>query len=218
MMQNVRFLQWKHAQETTNALLKSRASAYERYTNYLRLLGQTAPDADNAPENLTLDRSELTEANFDDPTRKLVGGVRPADAAADARQSADGAGHLACPTVRAHPETDQLYLITNEDAELNTHLPTARDTRFASGVSNTVAAALQPIPSAEAHLALLGDGHPFQHRFRRRTGPRSQNSPEKFCKSRLRTKPIRRASPPRPRPISGAPTNGCIRSIWPRAS
>jgi hypothetical protein len=30
LVQNVRFLQWKHAQESTNALLKSRASAYER--------------------------------------------------------------------------------------------------------------------------------------------------------------------------------------------
>jgi hypothetical protein len=39
LTQNVRFLQWKHAQETTDALLKTRASAYERYKNYLRLLG-----------------------------------------------------------------------------------------------------------------------------------------------------------------------------------
>ena len=36
LVQNVRFLQWQHAQEATNALLKSRASAYERYQNYLR--------------------------------------------------------------------------------------------------------------------------------------------------------------------------------------
>ena len=45
MIQNVRFLQWQHAQETTNALLKTRASALERYTYYLRLLGLTPDQA-----------------------------------------------------------------------------------------------------------------------------------------------------------------------------
>ena len=38
MVQNVRYLQWQHAQETTNGLLKTRAVTLERYTYYLRLL------------------------------------------------------------------------------------------------------------------------------------------------------------------------------------
>jgi Tc toxin complex TcA C-terminal TcB-binding domain len=156
LVQDVRFLQWKHAQEATNALLKSRASALERYKNYLRLLGQT-PDGTNAPDNLTLDRSTITEATFDDlyanlvsaydlpvPTQtlgqlQLAQGVSPANGS-----GASGNG--------------QLYLNKNEDAELNTHLPTARDTRLASGVANTIAGALQPIPSAEAHIAFWGIG------------------------------------------------------------
>ena len=156
LVQNVRFLQWKHAQESTNALLKSRASAYERYANYLRLLGQT-PDADNAPENLTLDRSELTEATFDDLYANLV-------AAYDLPTPLQTLGNLQMAQGSSPSNSSgasgngQLYLIANEDAELNTHLPTARDTRFSSGVSNTVAAALQPIPSAEAHLAFWGMG------------------------------------------------------------
>ena len=54
--------------------------------------------------------------------------------------------------------TGLLYLNKNEDVELNTHLPTARDTRVGSGVANTVAGALQPIPSAEAHIAFWGIG------------------------------------------------------------
>jgi hypothetical protein len=156
LVQNVRFLQWKHAQEATNALLKSRASPYERYKNYLRLLGQT-PDGTNAPENLTLNRSEITEASFDDlyanlisaydlpvPTQTL-GNLQMAQGSSPSNSSgASGNG--------------QLYLNTNEDAELNTHLPTARDTRLASGVANTVAGGLQPIPSAEAHIAFWGIG------------------------------------------------------------
>jgi hypothetical protein len=156
LVQNVRFLQWKHAQEATNSLLKTRASTLERYKNYLRLLGQT-PDGTNAPDNLPLNRSEITEATFDDlyatlvsaydlpvPTQTL-GALQLAQGSSPANSSgASGTG--------------QLYLNKNEDVELNTHLPTARDTRFASGVANTIAGALQPIPSAEAHIAFWGIG------------------------------------------------------------
>ena len=46
MTQEVRFLQWKQAQETTKSLLQTRASALERYTYYQRLLGLT-PDRTN---------------------------------------------------------------------------------------------------------------------------------------------------------------------------
>ena len=38
LTQNVRYLQWQHAQETTNGLLRTRAATLERYTYYLRLL------------------------------------------------------------------------------------------------------------------------------------------------------------------------------------
>jgi hypothetical protein len=156
LVQNVRFLQWRHAQESTNALLKSRASIYERYKNALRLLGLT-PDATNAPENLTLDRAELTEATFDDLYAKLVAAYdlnAPMQNLA-ALQMAQGSSPSASSGASG---TGQLFLINNEDAELNTHLPTARDTRLSSGVANTVATALQPIPSAEAHLAFWGMG------------------------------------------------------------
>ena len=94
MVQNVRFLQWKHAQEATNALLKTRASALERYTYYLRLLGQT-PDGTNAPDNLSLDRRELTEANFDDTYATLVGEYDLPVPTQTLRPAATGAGLLA---------------------------------------------------------------------------------------------------------------------------
>ena len=156
LVQNVRFLQWKHAEESTNALLKSRASALERYKNYLRLLGGS-PDATNAPDNLTLNRSEITEATFNDLYAKLVGAydlpvpmqklgrLQMAQGSSPSNSSgASGKG--------------QLYLNANEDAELNSHLPTARDTRFGSGVANTTAGTLQPIPSLNANLAFWGIG------------------------------------------------------------
>ena len=156
LVQNVRFLQWKHAQEATNALLKTRASAYERYGNYLRLLG-LAPDGTSAPENLALDRSEINEANFDDLYAKLVG-------AYDLTVPMQSPGQLQMAQGSSPSNSSgasgggQLYLISNEDSELNTHLPTARDLRLGSGVANLVAGSLTPIPSAEAHIAFWGIG------------------------------------------------------------
>ncbi|HEV2451111.1 MAG TPA: hypothetical protein VGS62_04205 [Streptosporangiaceae bacterium] len=156
MTQNVRYLQWQHAQETTNGLLKTREVTLERYTYYLRLLGMS-PDRATTPPGFTLDRSELTEANFAGIYSTLVGEYdlaiatlgysmpQPAQGSSPSTQSgATGPG--------------QLYLNKNEDAELNTHLPTARDTRIGANVSNTVAGILTPIPSAEAHLAFWGMG------------------------------------------------------------
>src|SRR5262249_40449285 len=72
MVRNVRFLQWRHAQETTNRLLKSRASSLQRSPYYLRLLG-LARDGPTSPATFPLDRRELTEDNFDDAYSALVG-------------------------------------------------------------------------------------------------------------------------------------------------
>ena len=156
LVQNVRFLQWKHAQEATNALLKSRAGVFERYQNYLRLLG-LAPDATSAPPTLSLDRSEITEATFDDLYAKLLGEF---DLTVPTQKQ--GPLQLAQGSSPANSSgasgNGQLYLITNEDQELNTHLPTARDLRLSSSVSNTIASSLMPIPSVEAHLAFWGIG------------------------------------------------------------
>jgi len=157
MVQAVRFLQWKHAEETTNGLLKTRASALERYTYYLRLLGQT-PDPALAPADFSFDRnSELTEAGFSDAYDALVGKYDlavPVQAYSPLKL-AQGSSPSAASGASG---PGQLYLNTNEDAELNTHLPTARDTRIAANISNTVAAILDLIPSVEADLHFWGIG------------------------------------------------------------
>ena len=51
MAQEVRFLQWKSAQETTKSLLTSRETALERLRYYQRLLG--LPADQNAPDSIT---------------------------------------------------------------------------------------------------------------------------------------------------------------------
>jgi hypothetical protein len=123
LTQDTRFLEWQHAQELTTGLLKVRDSALERYTYSLRLSGQT-PDATTVPAVLTIERPELTEENFSDAYDALVAAydlavpvqafppLRLAGASSPSNQSgAGGAGPL--------------YLNQNEDAELNTHLPTS---------------------------------------------------------------------------------------------
>ena len=111
----------------------------------------------NAPDNLTLNRSKITEDDLRRSLREPGQCLRPPRSDPDARQAATGAGLLALEQLR-RLGNGQLYLNKNEDVELNTHLPTARDTRFASGVANTIAGSLQPIPSAEAHIAFWGMG------------------------------------------------------------
>lgn len=156
MVQNVRYLQWQHAQETTNGLLKTRAVTLERYTYYLRLLN-LIPDTATVPDTFPPDRRELTEANFADTYGALVAeydlGISQVNY--NQLQLAQGAS----PSTQAGATGQgQMYLNKNEDVELNTHLPTARDTRIAANISNAVASVVNPIPSAEAHLAFWGIG------------------------------------------------------------
>lgn len=156
MAENVRYLQWQHAQETTNGLLKTRAITLERHTYYLRLLG-LAPDPATAPATFTLDRSELTEANFDDVYSQLVSeyDLPVATLAYNPLQLAQGSSPS---TQSGATGQGQLYLNKNEDTELNTNLPQARDTRLASNVADTVAAIVAMLPEAYVDVQFWGMG------------------------------------------------------------
>src|SRR6185436_13856796 len=66
------FLQWKESEAATETLLKSRASALDRYHYYQRLLS-LIPDSNAAPDTFPLERGELTEENFDEVYAALVG-------------------------------------------------------------------------------------------------------------------------------------------------
>src|SRR2546426_4389705 len=158
MAQEVRCLQLKSAQEATKSLLTSRATALERLHYYKRLLG--LPVDPNAPDPIDpdkLNRPELTEENFDEAYRALVDqysktlttqtlpALKISGDTSPAQQSgASGQGRL--------------YLNANEDAELNTHLPTARDTGLASSVVDAIASTVVFVPDAKAHLHFWGIG------------------------------------------------------------
>jgi hypothetical protein len=155
MTQNVRYLQWQQAQQATKSLLATRAVTVERYGFYLRVLGLTPPAT--VPDTFQIDQSELTEENFASvyatlvseydltitaqpyPTLQLAQGSSPS-----AQSGASGTG--------------QLYLNTNEDAELNNYMPTSRDTQLASTVSETLAGVLTFIPEFNLDVSFWGVG------------------------------------------------------------
>ena len=156
LTQNVRFLQWKHAQESTNSLLASRESAVERYTYHLRLMGRT-PDPTAVPPTLTPDRTELTEANWDDTYQTLVG-----EYADDVSTLNYGpmllAEGLAPSALSGASGVGQLYLNMMEAVEIAALLPGASALQLAASVINTTAAALNNIPSINVDTQFWGLG------------------------------------------------------------
>jgi Tc toxin complex TcA C-terminal TcB-binding domain len=156
MVQNVRYLQWQHAKELTNALLKTRGSALERYTYYLRLLGVT-PDANAVPRDFDPDRRELNEDNFDAAYSTLVGEYdRPVPLQDYTRSQIVGASSPS--NQSGSTGSGQLYLNTNEDLELNMLLPRARGQHLDSGDLESEGAALAIIPDFFANADFLGLG------------------------------------------------------------
>jgi hypothetical protein len=156
MTQDIRFLQWKSAQEATTSVVRSRATALERLHYYQRLLGLSGDK--NAPDSLPIiDRRELTEETFDEaygtlvdqydkligllpyPNLRLAGGTSP-------RQQSGASGSGA------------LYLNTNEDAELNRHSSDASEARKKAAGAEGLASSLAMIPNASALTAPFGGG------------------------------------------------------------
>jgi len=144
LSQEVRFLQWMQAKESTESLLKSRASALERYGYYQRLLGLN-PDKNAAPEKLPLDRRELTEENFDDAYGALVGQY-------------DKSIPVAPYPPRDTKEEGNLRLLAGEYDDLNGHAERALAARISAGAAETVASGLAAVPTLYIKAAYWGIG------------------------------------------------------------
>ena len=155
MAQDVRFLQWHSAQESTKSLLTSRASALERLRYYERLLG--LPTDPNAPDTLALDHRELTEENFDEMYVALVG-LYDKPVARMAFPKLALAGDSSPAQQSGAVGSGRLYLNLHEGAELNQHLPDARDSRLKANVSNNIGSVLTFIPDLNIDLAFWGVG------------------------------------------------------------
>ncbi len=153
---DVRFLQWKQAQEATEVLLKNRTSTLERYESQLRLLGLSR-DTTAVPDSVALDRRPLTEETFDEAYGALVGAydslpaapklpaLRLSEASSPANQSgAAGSGAL--------------FLNANEDLDLNVFGPQARTERVAAQAVETAFGVLSLIPDMGIDLHYWGLG------------------------------------------------------------
>ena len=144
--QDVRFLQWAAAQESTKSLLTSRKSALEKLQYYQRLIG--APADPNAPDVLPLsfEGLSLNEANFAEAYDKLVGQY-------DKMVATQPFANLELTTEgRA-----RMHLTATEDDEFF-HLNAARDTGLLSTACNVLAAGFSPIPDMGAHFHFWGLG------------------------------------------------------------
>jgi Tc toxin complex TcA C-terminal TcB-binding domain len=158
MQQDVRFLQWKQAQEATKSLLTSRATALERLHYYQRLLG--LPADPNAPDVVAIDRRELTEENFDTAYSGLVGQYEKnltlqklAKLQIAADSTSDGLAG-----VFGGSEPGGLYLNSKENAELNSHLPRARDTALLGSAIKSIAAGFTIVPDPKVNIHFWGIG------------------------------------------------------------
>lgn len=155
MSQEVRFLQWKSAEESSTSLLTTRDTLVEKLRFHQRALGLPA-DA-NAPDSITLARKELTEENFAEAYQTLVAQYdKPltlqtlprlalAGTSSPSQQSgASGAGRL--------------YLTSNEDADLNVHGPSARSSRKDAMTSDSISGILALIPDMGLDIHFWGLG------------------------------------------------------------
>jgi hypothetical protein len=156
MAQDVRFLQWKGAQESTESLLRGRANALERFNFYRRLLG-LAPDDEAAPEAPTLDRPELTEENFDEAYAALIGKYGN-QVAMQAYPKLALAGDPSPPSQAGASGAGTFFLNANEDAELNEHLPEAKRNQLIAFAARLAAPAFSLLPDTHADLHYWGIG------------------------------------------------------------
>ncbi|HEY3437352.1 MAG TPA: hypothetical protein VGK35_06665 [Actinotalea sp.] len=162
LTRDVRFLQWKEAEEGTAALLKSRGIVFERYRHYKRILGTSDSDID-ALKAIDLLRDELTEETFDAGYAALVGAYTGELARESYRRETSVGGLMEFAgqqvvNLVGGKLGETLPLNKNENAELNIFLPTSDAFGTAAAVLNIAAPILGLIPQFAVHGTPLGVG------------------------------------------------------------
>lgn len=159
---DVRFLQWKEAEAATESLIRSRATVFERYRHYKRILG--APDSDiDALRTVELARTALDERGFDAVHADWVGRYAQPLAREDYRKETSVGGIMefageAVVSVFGGKLGETLPLNKNENAELNIFLPTSDLFSTIGTVLSVASAALGLIPQFGGHATPLGVG------------------------------------------------------------
>jgi hypothetical protein len=166
LARDVRFLQWKEAEASTEALLKSRSTVWERYRHYKRILGVSDSDIDTV-RTVELARSGLTAENFDSVYAELVGRyAKPLSREAYRKETSVGGlmEFAGTAVMSALGDTlgselgKTLPLNKNENAELNIFLPVSDKFAAMAMVLKIAAPILGLIPQFAVHGTPLGVG------------------------------------------------------------
>ena len=152
----IRLLQWKQAEESTEALLRTHRSTLDRYAYNLRQLGQTT---DLAIPRLSRDgiSGELTEEKFAELHDAWVGVFDRSLPMIDLGKSRLASG-LVPSVISGAQGRGNLFLTDAENLELNVLLPFSNTLKASSFVMNTLASVLGFIPDFEIKIAPFGAG------------------------------------------------------------
>jgi hypothetical protein len=159
---DIRFLQWKEAEAATESLIRSRATVFERYRHYKRILGVSDSEIDRL-KTVDLARTALDEDGFDGVYAEWVSRyAQPLPREAYRKETSVGgimefAGE-AVVSVFGGKLGETLPLNKNENAELNVFLPTSDLFSTAGTILSIASAALGLVPQFDGHATPLGVG------------------------------------------------------------
>lgn len=159
---DVRFLHWKEAEAATASLIQSRATVFERYCHYKRILGAGGSEVDKL-KTVELARIALDERGFDAVHADWVARyAHPLPREAYRKETSVGgimefAGEVVAGAFGGKLG-ETLPLNKNENAELNIFLPTSDTFSTLGTILMVASAALGLIPQFDAHGTPLGVG------------------------------------------------------------
>jgi hypothetical protein len=155
LAQDARYLQWQEARASTEALLRSRESAVERYRHAQHLIGKS-PDESASLAGLSLERKKLTEETFDEIYQEMVGKYAPEPPAAayPGLKILD----LVSPTAQVGGGDGKLALTVNEHVPLNVLAPVSHSLRTGAAAAEVLGSVLALIPDLRIQLAYWGMG------------------------------------------------------------
>jgi hypothetical protein len=154
---DVKYLQWKDAEAATEALLKTRATTFQRFRHYQMLLGKKDQDLADV-KSLTLERKELTSDNFDEVYGEMVTKYSAELNLENYRKDKSSVDSGALTQALGSGDGANLQLNGSESKELNTLMPQAHDLQLASSVVDTIASVLALIPEASVDGTPMGVG------------------------------------------------------------
>lgn len=156
LVQDVHYLHWKEAEESTQSLLRTRAITFERYRHYQLLLGKK--EADLHPlRYLSIEKFELTEENFDDVYFDLV---RQCELVIELHTyPPKGIQGDSSPNIQSGAESQgSLYLNPKESLDLNFHMPLARAMQQSATDLDETFGWLGLIPDSGVNFSPIGVG------------------------------------------------------------